>query len=107
MKQPLDTLGGDATAQTPCADIEGVSSYGILQAISDPRSTLSQALTGLLNAGLIDNAAWELLIQIAQQIHLDKHLVSGFERALQQEHEHLSSIKNHLKWMTLTQASLF
>src|SRR5690606_35377363 len=36
--------GGDPTVQTPCADIAGVLSQGILQTVADPRTTVAQCL---------------------------------------------------------------
>src|SRR5690606_17104124 len=65
-------LGADPTAQTPDADVSGVASMGIMQVLTDPRTTLSQGLEALLSIELIDNAAWELLLELCEEMKLDE-----------------------------------
>src|SRR5690606_29167144 len=45
LRQALLTLGADPTAQTPSADLVGVQASGLLQAVSDPRTSLTQTLS--------------------------------------------------------------
>ncbi|AEG93181.1 ferritin-like domain-containing protein [Ramlibacter tataouinensis] len=85
-------LGGDPTAQTPCADVIGTASLGLIQVVTDPRTTLAQSLTAILTAELTDNAGWELLIQLAEQSG-ESELAGEFLGALAQEQEHLATIK--------------
>ena len=87
LAQSIERLGGDSTSQTPCADITGVQGMGLLQAINDPRATLAQALQTVLAAELIDNASWELLIELAQGFGQDE-LVNEFSNALANEQRH-------------------
>lgn len=99
----LESLGADPTAQTPCADVQAVMSQGILQVVTDPRTTLAQSLNAMLVAELADNASWELLIKLVRQsgyAEMGQH----FERALQQEEEHLSLIKLALETAVMTEA---
>src|SRR5690606_21457866 len=42
LKQSIESLGADPTAQTPDADVIGVSSMGLMKAIMDPRTSISQ-----------------------------------------------------------------
>jgi hypothetical protein len=63
----LKATGADATAQTPCADVIGLSCEGIGKVIADPRTTLAQSLDAMLTAELADNVGWELLIELAIQ----------------------------------------
>ena len=56
------------TAQTPCADVSATASMGIVQVLTDPRTTLAQCLNALLTAELTDNAGWELLIDLAEEL---------------------------------------
>ena len=42
--EAMRSLGGDPTAQTPCADVSAVASSGIMQVLNDPRTTLGQCL---------------------------------------------------------------
>jgi bacterioferritin (cytochrome b1) len=91
LRQALLSLGADPTAQTPCADLVGVQSMGLMQSITDPRTSLVQTLSSLLAAELIDVASWELLSRLATSLGNDE-LARHFDRALEQENEHLRTI---------------
>src|SRR5690606_12038654 len=88
----VESLGADPTAQTPCADISGVASLGLLQVITDPRTTVAQCLDAMLTVELTDNAAWELLIELARESGHDE-LADSFGEAYEQEEEHVITIK--------------
>jgi bacterioferritin (cytochrome b1) len=90
----IEFLGGDPTAQTPCADVTGVASAGLMQVITDPKTTIAQSLSAVLIAELTDNAAWEDLIALARKMGHDD-MAAQFEEALQHEEEHLASVR---KW---------
>ena len=94
-------LGGDPTAQTPCADVAGVASMGFMQVLTDPRTTLAQCLNTMLTVELSDNAGWELLAELADAAG-EKELVGMFLGALAQEQEHLAIIKAWLRQLTAT-----
>ena len=89
-------MGGDPTAQTPCADVTATASMGIVQVLSDPRTTLAQCLNAMLTAELTDNAGWELLVQLAEDAG-ESELAGRFLGALAQEQEHLAIVKG---WLT-------
>jgi bacterioferritin (cytochrome b1) len=91
LRQALLSLGADPTAQTPSADLVGVQAMGLLQSVSDPRTSLVQTLSSLLAAELIDVASWELLSRLATSLGSDE-LAEHFERALEQENDHLRTI---------------
>jgi hypothetical protein len=93
----IEKMGGDPTAQTPCADVTATASMGILQVVTDPRTTLAQCLNAVLTAELTDNAGWELLIQLAEDAG-ETELAGRFLGALGQEQEHLAIIKG---WLTM------
>lgn len=96
VKECIEKLGADPTAQTPCADLVGVESMGLLQAVTDPRTTLAQCLHTALNAELIDNEGWENLILMAREMgHED--MARRFEQALNEEREHLTKVRT---WYT-------
>src|SRR5689334_7360449 len=61
----MTNLGGDPTAQTPCADVSATASMGLMQVVTDPRTTLAQCLDAALIAELTDTASWELLGELA------------------------------------------
>lgn len=94
--EALEKLGADPTAQTPGADVVGIESMGLVNVIGDPRTTLSQSLHSLLVAELADNAGWELLIKLAQDIGEDD-LVISFTQALTEEQEHLVHVRAWLE----------
>lgn len=91
----MQDLGGDPTAQTPCADVTATASMGLMQVMTDPRTTLAQSLNAMLSAELTDNAGWELLIQLAEQ-NGQSDLAGRFLGALAQEQEHLVTIRGWL-----------
>ena len=93
--EAMQQLGGDPTAQTPCADVIATASMGLMQVVADPRTTLAQSLNAILSAELTDNAGWELLIQLAEHSG-ESELAGRFLGALAQEQEHLVTIKGWL-----------
>jgi hypothetical protein len=88
MKEAIESMGGDPTAQTPSADVVGVESMGMVQVLNDPRTSLSHSLHAILTIELCDNAGWETLIALAEESGHDK-LVDRFSDALAQERTHL------------------
>ncbi len=88
----IQSLGGDPTVQTPCADLAGIEAGGLLQAVSDPRTTVAQALHAVLIAEMTDNNGWELLIALAHEQQHDE-MVADFTKALSNEHDHLRFIQ--------------
>lgn len=89
----METLGGDPTAQTPDADASGVAASGLMKVIMDPRTSISQSLEAMLSLELTDNAAWELLITLADDMGLDD-MKKKFQHALEQENTHLEHVKH-------------
>jgi hypothetical protein len=100
----IRVLGGDPTAMTPCADIAGVNATGWLQVITDPRTTVAQALNTMLSVELTDNAGWELLIELASQTG-HKDMAQGFAVAQSAEARHLEQVRTWLRSAVLTEAS--
>lgn len=88
----MEKLGGDPTAVTPSADVESVTSKGVLDVVADPRTTLLQALESITVAELADNEGWDHLIEAAQRAGHNE-LVPQFEAALENEREHLRKVR--------------
>ncbi len=88
----IESMGGDPTAQTPCADLVGVESMGLMQAITDPRTTLAQSLHAILVAEMTDNAGWEMLIALAEE-NGQGGMVPDFSLALDEERLHLQKVQ--------------
>lgn len=99
----IEQLGGDPTAETPCADAVGVQSLGLVQSVSDPRTSLAQSLNAILTAELSDNAGWELLIQLAEALGQDD-LVEDFREALVREARHLQVVRSWLAALVLAES---
>jgi ferritin-like metal-binding protein YciE len=99
----MESLGADPTAETPDADVIGVASMGIQKVLNDPRTTMAQCLEMLLTLELTDNAAWELLIRLADEMGL-KDASEQFQRALEQEKEHLMTVRSWLEEMLMADA---
>jgi bacterioferritin (cytochrome b1) len=98
-------LGGDPTMQSPSADVAGVASMGILQVLTDPRSSMAHCLQAMLTAELTDNAGWELLIKLADNLGYDE-MRTEFETALADEERHLLNVRNWLSECVLDSAEV-
>jgi len=87
--------GGDPTAVTPSANLVGVETKGICAAINDPRISLAEGLHAILVAELADNAAWEQLIELVEQLGQEE-LADEFREALETEQDHLARVRTWL-----------
>ena len=103
LQKAIVKRGGDATVQSPSADVAGVLSHGALQIISDPRTTVPQSLQAILSAELADNDGWELLRQVAAQVG-DRDLEKQCQKAYEIEQEHLEKVRGWLMEMTIEEA---
>jgi hypothetical protein len=101
--ESVKSIGGDPTAQTPCADVTAAASMGLMQVITDPRTTFAQCLNAILTAELTDNAGWELLIQLAEESG-HSSLTPQFSQALRAEQEHLVIIRGWLQALLMNGA---
>jgi rubrerythrin len=101
----IEQLGGDPTVETPSADLVGMESSGLFQAVTDPRTTLAQCLHAVLAAELIDHDGWELLIQLAEEMG-DATMVSRFREALREEDEHLRRVRGWYFGLTLSEGGV-
>jgi hypothetical protein len=92
LKDAIESLGGDPTAQTPSADLVGIEAAGLVQVLNDPRTSLAQSLHALVTAELSDKAGWETLIALADEHELTD-MVNEFTLALNEEREHLALVQ--------------
>jgi hypothetical protein len=95
VKEAIEKVGADPTAVTPCADLAGVQATGLFQAVTDPRTTLTQCLEAVLTAELADNDGWKVLIALAEAMG-QEDLARRFTEALAAEDVHLQSIRSWL-----------
>jgi hypothetical protein len=105
LNRTITEAGGDPTVQSPCADVAAVASMGIMQVLTDPRTSLAQCLQAILTAELTDNAGWELLIQLADNLGHDELSVQ-FQEALTHEEEHLVNVRSWLSECVMESAQV-
>ncbi|HEX6998183.1 MAG TPA: ferritin-like domain-containing protein [Gammaproteobacteria bacterium] len=105
LMETLASMGADPTAQTPDADLAGVASSGVQHVVSDPRTSIAQALTAMLTAELADHAGWELLAKLADGYGLDG-AARRFRGALAAEERHLERVRQWLEQEATAQAGL-
>lgn len=105
VKKCMEKLGADPTAQTPSADVTGVEGAGLMQVITDPKTTVAQSLHAILVAELTDNAAWDELILLAEQMK-QTDMLDKFKEAQQAERQHLASVRQWHEQLTLAQAEV-
>jgi rubrerythrin len=72
---------------------------GVMAVMVDPRTTFVQCLEAALIAELADNAAWEVLSELATRNGEDD-LAAQFETARNEEVVHLDSVK---RWLAMAQ----
>jgi rubrerythrin len=105
IKECIEELGADPTAQTPSADLVGVETMGFLQAVADPRTNLAQTLHAVLAAELVDEAGWETLIALAENMG-QTDMVQRFREAEQREQEHIFKVRSWYEALTIETSEL-
>ncbi len=88
-------LGGDPTVVTPCANLQATASYGILQVLVDPRTTLIECLDAIIVAELTDHESWDLLGRTVAPLG-DKQAEAQIREAERVEQEHLAKVRSWL-----------
>ncbi|HZU82554.1 MAG TPA: hypothetical protein VE987_06545 [Polyangiaceae bacterium] len=80
-------LGGDADAKTEMAELVERESIGIEQVVTGDQ-LLPHVMHALLAAELVDNAGWELLMELADDAD-DGDAREEFRKRLHEEEDHL------------------
>lgn len=88
-------LGGDPTVVTPCANLQATASVGVLQVVTDPRTTLIECLEAIIVAELTDRESWELLARSVAPLG-DKQIEQQIREAERVESEHLAKVRSWL-----------
>jgi rubrerythrin len=99
VRDAIVKLGGDPTVCTPAANVAGVMSMGILQVVTDPRTSRSQCLCAILTAELSDAEGWSMLTSLARQAGHDD-LAKSFEKAHAEEQTHVERVRGWLNALT-------
>lgn len=100
----IAALGADPTAMTPCADVTAVESLGLMQVLTDPRTTLPQCLHAILIAELADNDAWTMLAALARELGHEE-LGKQFDEANAEEAVHLATVRAWLTQQVIDEAT--
>ncbi len=100
VSETIRDLGGDPTAQTPGADLVGVEAHGLVQVVSDPRTSFTESLHAVLVAELTDVDAWALLIKLAEASGEDD-MAERFRGAMAEEDEHLAKVRRWYQQLTI------
>lgn len=105
VRDAMKTLGADPTAVTPEADINGVASIGLMQILSDPRTTVAQSIHAIHIAELADYDGWELLIHLAREFGQDE-MADDFHKARVEEERHLATIRELMRTSCMSEAGV-
>jgi hypothetical protein len=103
LNRVVTEMGGDPTVQSPCADVAGVASLGIMQVLTDPRTSVTQCLQAILTAELTDNDGWQLLINLAADLGYAE-MAQEFQSAQEHEAQHVESVRSWLTGRVLEKA---
>ena len=104
LQTAITELGGDATVETRSADVAGILSHGILQMVTDPRTTIALTLQAILTAEIMDNDGRQILIELAGELGQTR-LKEQCQRAKDAEQIHLQTVHDLLSSMTLKEAN--
>lgn len=104
VKQYIQKIGADPTAMTPSADMAALESSGVLKVITDPRSTLAQALHAILVAERADGENWQLLVRLTDELGQDE-MTRRFRDAEQTEERHGDWVRQWLAASVLADAN--
>ena len=88
--------GGDPTAVTPSADLAATASMGIVQVVTDPRTSFGESLEAMRIAELVDHDGWKNLVELAEEAGQDE-LCRFAERAEDEEDRHLANVRRWVK----------
>ena len=69
---------------------------GLIQVLTDPRTSVAQCLEAILIAELADNDGWQMLILFAEKMGMDD-MTRDFGVALNEEQNHLMHVRQWYK----------
>jgi rubrerythrin len=105
LMETLEQLGADPTAITPSADLVAIEGMGLGAVLGDPRTTVGQCLHALMVVELADNESWTMLRDLAEEMG-QKDLAGRFQKAEEQEAQHLENVRSWLVAYTKSEAQL-
>jgi rubrerythrin len=104
LEEQIRALGGDAHAPTEQSVLVQTEAEGLERVIRrDP--SIPHDFHALLTAELADNAGWDLLVQLADELG-DSDAKKQFEKRLREEEKHLSFVRRTLLELTRNDVSV-
>jgi len=91
LEAQIRAAGGDAHAKTEMGELIKAESSGVEQVVTRDKDLVHQ-MHALLTAELVDNAGWELLLELADDAD-DAVARREFRKRLHQEEEHLIFVR--------------
>jgi bacterioferritin (cytochrome b1) len=91
LEAQIRAMGGDAHAKTEMSELTTEESAGVEKVVMMDKNLVHQ-MHGLLIAELVDNAGWELLLELADDAD-DADARREFRRRLHEEEEHLMFVR--------------
>jgi len=104
LEQQIRGLGGDGHALSDLSILVQVESEGVERVIRRDAS-IPHDFHALLTAELADNAGWDLLAQIADELG-DAGAKQQFEKRLREEEKHLAFVRQTLLELTKKEVSV-
>ncbi|WP_437961560.1 ferritin-like domain-containing protein [Sorangium sp. So ce119] len=95
-------LGGDAHGETEMSRLITIESQGIQQVVLDGDQNPAHLFHALLTAELVDNAGWQLLLELADEADDDEARAS-FRKRLHEEEDHLLLTRQVVERLTRTE----
>ncbi len=92
LEAQIRALGGDTHAETEHSRLVLRESQGIEQVVLQGREELPHLFHALMAAELVDNAGWELLVDLADEAD-DDEARDAFEHRLTEEEDHLDYLR--------------
>jgi bacterioferritin (cytochrome b1) len=92
LETQLRDLGSDTHLDTDLSRLVQIESSGIEKIVLDGDNVIPHLFHALLIAELVDNAGWDLLVQLAEDVG-DLEMKRAFKKRLHQEEDHLIFVR--------------
>ena len=96
LEAQIRTLGGNLEVECDGAMMANSEAAGIQQIAANESADLRHLLHALLAAEAVDNAGWELLLELAEDVD-DRAARREFGRRLHHEREHLAFVRHMME----------
>ncbi len=101
LEEQIRSLGGDAHSETDKSRLVTRESKGIEEVVMSD-AQLPHLLHALLAAELVDNAGWDLLVQLADEAG-DREAKREFKKRLHEEEDHLLFVRKAVEKLSVAE----